>query len=74
MVHNGFTPKIEVDPQTCEVRADGVRDRWIKQALAEGGVNDFDKSLMKCLLFNGLPEKPYIANYINPKIDAMEKT
>jgi urease subunit alpha len=24
MVHNGFTPKIEVDPQTYEVRADGV--------------------------------------------------
>ncbi len=24
MVHNGFTPNIEVDPQTYEVRADGV--------------------------------------------------
>jgi urease subunit alpha len=24
MIHNGFTPKIEVDPQTYEVRADGV--------------------------------------------------
>ncbi|HET7795867.1 MAG TPA: urease subunit alpha, partial [Rhizobacter sp.] len=23
MIHNGFTPKIEVDPQTYEVRADG---------------------------------------------------
>ena len=24
MIHNGYMPKIEVDPQTYEVRADGV--------------------------------------------------
>ena len=24
MIHNGFTPKLEVDPQTYEVRVDGA--------------------------------------------------
>ena len=24
MVHNGYAPKMEIDPQTYEVRADGV--------------------------------------------------
>jgi urease alpha subunit len=23
MIHNGATPKIEIDPKTCDVRADG---------------------------------------------------
>ena len=24
LIHNGYTPKMEVDPQTYEVRADGM--------------------------------------------------